>query len=156
MRKFTSLFIVTLFIFPIGGASFIEDPILQPSIPPNLGASAEESYSTPTAEKSDDSLLTTSSTFPTGQGSMSFNFKGPSNGTDTIQIYVKNNSSQSIRFILTAPNGTVWIDGEIIKSGQSFTSTYELDASQAGQWFMKFDNNDGSSITVDINTSYEI
>ncbi|WP_333880097.1 hypothetical protein [Lysinibacillus capsici] len=71
-------------------------------------------------------------------------------------IQLKNNSSQSIRFILTAPNGTVWIDGEIIKSGQSFTSTYELDASQAGQWFMKFDNNDGSSITVNINTSYEI
>ena len=51
MRKFTSLFIVTLFIFPIGGASFIEDPILQPSIPPNLGASAEESYSTPQLKK---------------------------------------------------------------------------------------------------------
>ncbi|MEY2370958.1 MULTISPECIES: hypothetical protein [Lysinibacillus] len=155
MRKFASLFIVTLLIFPIGGASFIEDPIHKSSIPPNLGASAEESHSTLTAEKS-DSLLTTSSTFPTGQGSMSFNFKAPSNGTATIQIYVKNNSSQSIRFILTAPNGTVWIDGEIIKSGQSLTSTYELDASQAGQWFMKFDNNDGSSITVDINTSYEI
>ncbi|MBX8943933.1 hypothetical protein [Lysinibacillus sp. K60] len=155
MRKFASLFIVTLLIFPIGGASFIEDPIHKSSIPPNLGASAEKSHSTLTAEKS-DSLLTTSSTFPTGQGSMSFNFKAPSNGTATIQIYVKNNSSQSIRFILTAPNGTVWIDGEIIKSGQSLTSTYELDASQAGQWFMKFDNNDGSSITVDINTSYEI
>ncbi|WDU80868.1 hypothetical protein [Lysinibacillus sp. G01H] len=155
MRKFASLFIVTLLIFPIGGASFIEDPIHKSSIPPNLGASAEESHSTLTAEKS-DSLLTTSSTFPTGQGSMSFNFKAPSNGTATIQIYVKNNSSQSIRFILTAPNGTVWIDGEIIKSGQSLTSTYELDASQSGQWFMKFDNNDGSSITVDINTSYEI
>ncbi|WP_313149954.1 hypothetical protein [Lysinibacillus capsici] len=155
MRKFASLFIVTLLIFPIGGASFIEDPIHKSSIPPNLGASAEESHSTLTAEKS-DSLLTTPSTFPTGQGSMSFNFKAPSNGTATIQIYVKNNSSQSIRFILTAPNGTVWIDGEIIKSGQSLTSTYELDASQAGQWFMKFDNNDGSSITVDINTSYEI
>lgn len=155
MRKFASLFIVTLLIFPIGGASFIEDPIHKSSIPPNLGASAEESHSTLTAEKS-DSLLTTSSTFPTGQGSMSFNFKAPSNGTATIQIYVKNNSSQSIRFILTAPNGTVWIDGEIIKSGQSLTSTYKLDASQAGQWFMKFDNNDGSSITVDINTSYEI
>ncbi|WP_369354429.1 hypothetical protein [Lysinibacillus capsici] len=155
MRKFASLFIVTLLIFPIGGASFIEDPIHKSSIPPNLGASAEESHSTLTAEKS-GSLLTTSSTFPTGQGSMSFNFKAPSNGTATIQIYVKNNSSQSIRFILTAPNGTVWIDGEIIKSGQSLTSTYELDASQAGQWFMKFDNNDGSSITVDINTSYEI
>jgi len=84
MRKFASLFIVTLLIFPIGGASFIEDPIHKSSIPPNLGASAEESHSTLTAEKS-GSLLTTSSTFPTGQGSMSFNFKAPSNGTGSIR-----------------------------------------------------------------------
>lgn len=87
---------------------------------------------------------------------MSFNYQATSNSTDAIRIYVKNNSTQAIRFILTAPNGTAWIEGEIIKPGQSFTTNYKVDASLAGEWFMKFDNSDGSSISVDIDTSYEI
>ncbi|GEM_PF-1621585 len=162
MRKFASLLTVTLFIFPLGGASYIANHTHSSSRLPTLAATAEEPHSTIIAEQSDEmgdgspTLLATSTTFPTGQGSMSFNYQATSNSTDAIRIYVKNNSTQAIRFILTAPNGTAWIEGEIIKPGQSFTTNYKVDASLAGEWFMKFDNSDGSSISVDIDTSYEI
>jgi len=60
----------------------------------------------------DHPVLSTSGYFPAGQSTLSFAFKAPSSGTNTVQIDSK--SPKPIRFSLTPPKGTSWIESQTI------------------------------------------
>lgn len=95
-------------------------------------------------------ILSTSATFPLGQGSLPFNYKAPNSGTETVRLYVKNNSAKTINYNLVAPSGTTWLSTSV-PAGKSVTTEHVFGASQAGNWVMYFSNSDGSSISVDAN-----
>lgn len=95
-------------------------------------------------------ILSTTANFPLGQGSLNFDWKAPSSGTEKVRIYIKNNSGKAINYRLVSPTNFTWVD-YTIDPGKSATFEHIFSSQSAGQWTMYFDNSDGSAISVEVN-----
>lgn len=140
MKKISTLLTVALLTASIGGAF----SALAADSTSNQSTSVTSS-TTPFAVVHDQSAY-----FPTGQGTVNFDYKAPASGTEKVQVFVQNNSAKTINVKMVSPSGTAWISGFTIAPGKSLISEHYFGASQQGFWLVYFDTNDGSPISVDV------
>ncbi|MCS1382969.1 hypothetical protein NXZ75_12250 [Lysinibacillus sphaericus] len=161
MKKLSSILTAALLTASIGGASSALAADSKSTQPASVSSTTISDVEVPNVnfiEEGDEQnvvispfsvILETTSYFPTGQGSLNYNYKWNGNGKETVRVYVKNNGSKTINFKMVAPSGTAWISGITIAPGKSTTSEHSFGISEHGSWSLEFSNSDGSPISVD-------
>ncbi|MCR2807576.1 hypothetical protein [Paenibacillus soyae] len=84
-----------------------------------------------------------------GQASSLFEYKARLDGKDeTLQLYVYNKGLKNLNVRLSSPLKNNWIE-DSVPPGSIYVSEMQWGLSQEGNWKIKFDNSDGSSISTE-------
>ncbi|MBS5910545.1 MAG: hypothetical protein KID09_07805 [Paenibacillus macerans] len=83
-----------------------------------------------------------------GQGLSGFNYKSGGD-SETVRVRVKNSNKKPVNYKLISPTDITWVQAKL-GAGENTTYEHIFGPHLEGNWEMRFDTDDGSKATVEL------